>query len=115
MSESSHQQGHVTVGDWIIFMILMTIPVANFVVLFYEAFGSNRNPSKQNYCRAILILSVLTIVSTILMIVMFGATLSSLFGDVDWNNINNMNLPSEIHLAPEDLLNPQTQPTTPQP
>lgn len=89
MSEQRNHE-HVTVGDWIVFMILMTIPIANLVILVTEAFGSDKNPSKQNFCRAYLILSVLMVLGTIICIVAFGAMMIPLLEQIDFSNIDQM-------------------------
>lgn len=45
----------VTMKEWIITMLLLCIPIANIVLPFVWAFGSDVNPSKKNYFRVLLI------------------------------------------------------------
>ena len=45
----------MSVGDWIITMIVTAIPVIGFIMLFVWAFGSGTNLSKQNWAKAALI------------------------------------------------------------
>jgi len=49
------QWPHMRLGEWIITMLLMAIPVVNIVLMFMWAFGSNVNPSKKTYFQAMLI------------------------------------------------------------
>lgn len=60
----------VSLGSWIITMIIMLIPVANIIMLFVWAFNGSTNPSKANWAKASLI------------IVAIGIILASLFGSV---------------------------------
>lgn len=46
---------HMTVKDWIITMIIMSIPLVNLVMVFVWAFSKTTNPSKSNYFKATLI------------------------------------------------------------
>ncbi len=41
-------------GDWMITMIVLAIPIVNIVMIFYWAFTSSTNPSKRTYCQALL-------------------------------------------------------------
>ena len=49
----------MSVKDWLITMLLMMIPLANIVLMFIWAFGSDVNISKKNFFRANLILSAI--------------------------------------------------------
>lgn len=44
----------VSVGDWLLTMIIMAIPIIGFVMLFVWAFGGGK-PSKANWAKATLI------------------------------------------------------------
>jgi len=46
----------LTVGNWIVIMILLSIPVVNIVMLIIWAMGGSTQPSQKNYARAILLL-----------------------------------------------------------
>lgn len=47
------------VGQWFGTMLLMCIPLVNFILMFVWAFGSNVNPSKKTFFRASLLLAVI--------------------------------------------------------
>jgi ABC-type multidrug transport system permease subunit len=46
----------ISLGEWIITFIVLCIPLVNIIMLFVWGFSSGTNPSKQNFCRAALIL-----------------------------------------------------------
>jgi len=74
----------MTVGDWLITMLLLMIPIVNFVLLFVWAFGGNVNPSKKAYFRAYLIIMAIVIVLTILFGALFGGFIFSLTNFTNW-------------------------------
>jgi len=60
------QWPHMTLGNWVVTMLLLLIPIANIVLMFIWAFGSNTNPSKKTYFQATLIFAAIGLVLTIL-------------------------------------------------
>lgn len=56
----------VTIGDWVITMILMCIPVVNFIMLLVWAFGGGTPASKANWAKASLIFMVIGLLLTLL-------------------------------------------------
>ena len=68
----------MTLGNWIITMLLMCIPLVNVVLMFVWAFGSNVNKSKKTFFQAQLIFSAIGIV----MIIIFGSAIAAIFGSV---------------------------------
>ena len=52
----------ISLGEWIITFIVLAIPIVNIIMLFVWGFSSATNPSKQNFCRATLILYLVCIV-----------------------------------------------------
>ena len=66
-------------GDWIITKLLLLIPIVNIVLMFMWAFGSNVNPSKKSYFQAELIWTVISIVLTIVLFIILGSVIYSLF------------------------------------
>ena len=52
----------ISLGEWIITFIVLAIPLVNIVMLFVWAFSSSTNPSKQNFCKANLIIYLVAIV-----------------------------------------------------
>lgn len=52
----------MSLGDWIITMIVLAIPIVGFVMLFVWGFSSSANPNKSNFCKAALIFYLIGIV-----------------------------------------------------
>lgn len=63
----------VTVGDWIVILILTAIPIVNLIMLLVWCFSSSTPTSKKNFAKAQLIL--IAIVFIIMLI--FGSSISS--------------------------------------
>lgn len=68
--EYQERAGHenrsvVSIGDWIVTMIIMVIPVINFIMLFVWAFSGGTPKSKSNWAKATLIFMILGIIFTI--------------------------------------------------
>ncbi|GAB6120347.1 hypothetical protein [Dysgonomonas termitidis] len=65
----------VSVGEWLITMLIMIIPVVNFIMLFVWAFGSNTPESKANWAKAQLVWMVIGII----LVVIFWGTIAAIF------------------------------------
>ena len=52
----------MSLGDWIITLIVLAIPIVGLVMLFVWAFSSSTNPNKANLCKAYLIFALIAIV-----------------------------------------------------
>ena len=63
-------QSVVSVGDWVVTLILMAIPFVNLIMLFVWAFGSGTAESKANWAKATLIFYL---VGIILVFVFWGS------------------------------------------
>lgn len=67
----------VSMGEWLISMLLMCIPCVNIVLMFVWAFGSSAKKSKSNYFKAALIMAGISIVLSIVMTVVMAAGMVS--------------------------------------
>lgn len=61
----------MTLGDWMLTMLLMMIPCANLVLLFVWAFSPDTPKSKSNWAKASLIFMAIAIVLMIAFISFF--------------------------------------------
>lgn len=52
----------VSIGDWMITILITVIPIIGFIMLFVWAFGGGSNPSKANWAKATIIWFVVAIV-----------------------------------------------------
>lgn len=51
----------MTVGQYIVTFLLSAIPIAGFILLLVWAFSGDTNINKRNYCRAVLILALISV------------------------------------------------------
>ncbi|MFA6470321.1 MAG: hypothetical protein WCW35_15615 [Bacteroidota bacterium] len=65
----------ITIGEWIITLLITAIPLVGFVMLFVWGFGSGTNPTKANFAKATLIFALIGIV---LWIAFLGAIISAI-------------------------------------
>ena len=56
----------ISVGEWVITIIIIAIPIVGFIMLFIWGFGSNTQPSKANWAKATLIMIGISIVLSFL-------------------------------------------------
>ena len=59
MQQNNFLQKPLTVGDWILTLIVLSIPLIGLVFLLYWALSSTSNVNRKNYCIAVLILAVI--------------------------------------------------------
>jgi len=52
----------LSVGDWLITIIVLAVPILNVILYVYWAFFSNGNKGRINFCRASLILMLVGLV-----------------------------------------------------
>lgn len=57
----------MSLGDWIITLIVLAIPVVGFIMMLVWGFSSGTNPNKANYCKAVLIFFLIAIVAFFLL------------------------------------------------
>ncbi|WP_411827911.1 hypothetical protein [Luteolibacter sp. AS25] len=57
---------HLSVGDWLITLILLAVPILNIVLIIYWAFFSSGNQGRINFCRATLLLTLAGIIIVLL-------------------------------------------------
>jgi hypothetical protein len=68
-------QDTLSVGDWMIVLLLISIPVVNVVMLFIWALSSGANETKSNFAKAALMWFVVIIILWFV----FFASLASIF------------------------------------
>jgi hypothetical protein len=67
----------ISLGEWMITLLLTYIPIVNIVMLFVWAFGSTTNPSKANWAKASLLWLLIGIVLAIILMVVIGTAFFS--------------------------------------
>lgn len=69
---NSELEKPMTIGDWILTWILLSIPVVGLIMLFVWALSSNTQKSKQNFARATFVVIFFWFI-LFFMLAMFGA------------------------------------------
>ena len=67
----------MSLGDWIITLIVLAIPLVGFIMLFVWGFSSSTNPNKSNFCKAALIFYL---VSLVLAVLFWGSLMATMSG-----------------------------------
>ena len=71
----------VRVGEWVVTILLLAIPIVNLVMVFVWSFGGGTNPSKANFAKASLIWMAIGIVLSIIFYATFGAAMFAMMND----------------------------------
>lgn len=66
-------QGTQSVGQWMLTLFLVFIPLVNIIMLLVWAFGSSTHPEKANWAKATLIWMLIFVGLSILMTIIGGA------------------------------------------
>jgi hypothetical protein len=66
-----NEQKVPSVGNWMITLLIMTIPIVNFVALIYWAASGSSNPVKANFAKAAILWMVVIISLGILFFLAF--------------------------------------------
>ncbi len=79
----------VTLGDWIISVLVSKIPLIGFIMLIVWAVDKNTETNKANWAKAELIVSLIGYGFVILLIAIIGIGFFTQFSDqVDWSNFD---------------------------
>lgn len=68
----------MTLGNWLVTMLVLSIPLVGFIMLLVWAFGGSDQPSRKTYCQASLLWGVIIIAITVLIMLIFGASLGAI-------------------------------------
>lgn len=72
----------VSIGNWILTFILLSIPIVNIVMLFVWAFSSTTRISKKNFAIAALIMMLIAIIGGIAVGIFFGSILTEFINSI---------------------------------
>jgi hypothetical protein len=76
--QNNFLQKPLTVGDWILTIIVLSIPIIGFVFLLYWALSSTSNINRKNYCIALLIFAL--IIAALFIALMFLGVFAGMMG-----------------------------------
>ena len=71
MSDNTNLEAPISIGSWILMLILQSIPVVGFIVLIFWALDSS-NRTRCNYARAIFLMAIIGIVIGVMVISFLG-------------------------------------------
>lgn len=69
----------MTMGDWILTLIVGFIPCVGFILYLVWAFSRTGNVNRRNYCRASLIVGAVVIAIYVILVLVFGAAILSAY------------------------------------
>ena len=78
MSDNSVSSETVSMGEWIVTMILSSIPLIGLIMILVWAFGGGAKPSKKNYARAMIIMAIIGIVLGIISSILFAGIFAAI-------------------------------------
>lgn len=77
---SADMEEPVSIGEWIIAMLIMMVPCVNLIMMFVFAFSSSSKKSKSNYFKASLIMAgIIFAVYLVLVIVLAAVGVASMY------------------------------------
>jgi FtsH-binding integral membrane protein len=71
----------MTLGNWLLIMLLVSIPCVNIILLLLWSFGRDVSITKKNYSRAMLIFMVIGLVIGLIFSSIFATIFSSIGAD----------------------------------
>lgn len=72
----------MSVGQYMLTMLIGAIPIVGIIMLFVWSFGSNTNVNKKNWARAMLLWALIAVVLYIILIIAFGAAIFGALGNM---------------------------------
>lgn len=73
-----YDQKPMSVGEWLVTIIVLALPLIGLIMLFVWGFGSG-NVNRRNYCRATLVFALIIFGLTLVFLFVFGG-LAALMG-----------------------------------
>ncbi len=77
-TEEINNREPISLGDWLLTLIVTAIPFVGFIMLFVWSFSKSTHPSKSNWAKAALILIAIGIVLYAIFFAIFGSAMLGL-------------------------------------
>lgn len=88
MPQHTHKRApQMSLGQWILTLIVLGIPLVGFIMLLVWGFGGQDQPSRRTYCQAVLIIGLVVFLIGLLISLLFSSLLATLFGQAGWESI----------------------------
>lgn len=68
----------MTMGEWVVTLIIMAIPCVNIIMCFVWGFSSTGNLNRRNFCRAYLAIIAVAVVVYLLIGIVAGVSLATI-------------------------------------
>lgn len=72
--ETNRETRIMTVGDWMVTLLILSLPLVNIIMLLVWAFSSGGNTNRRNYCLATLLWFVIVAALSITLFLFVAAT-----------------------------------------
>jgi len=83
------QKKPLSLGDWIISVLVTKIPIIGFIMLIVWAVDSNTEQSKSNWAKSELIVKLIGFAIAIIIVSIIGFSFFASFADeIDWSQID---------------------------
>jgi hypothetical protein len=79
--ETNEQRSALSLGGWIGTLIVLAIPLVNLIMLFVWGFGAG-DIGRKRYCQAMLILAAIGLVLWLIIGLITGFTMFSIFNNL---------------------------------
>lgn len=73
--ENQTNQNVVKTSDWVLTLFIAAIPLVGLIMLFVWGFGSDTNPNKTNWAKALLIWYAILFVIYLFIALVFGVAM----------------------------------------
>jgi len=77
-----HYADVIKTPDWVLSLILLSIPMVNIIVIVFWALSDGINPNRRNFARAILIFLAIGAILTMMFFGMIMGMLSAMLGSL---------------------------------
>ena len=75
----SSLESPMTIGEWMVTLLILCIPCVNIIMMFVWAFGGSSKKSKSNYFKASLIFTAIVLVLYFIVFAIFGSAMIASF------------------------------------
>ncbi len=79
-TNTNASQNEMTIGKWLLLFLISAIPVVGLIMLFVWAFGNDGNTTRQTYCKASLLWSLIAVGAVIVLYVGMFLCIGGLIG-----------------------------------
>lgn len=77
-THTTHSSAVMSTKDWLITLIIASIPIVNIIMFFVWAFGDGSNQTKANWAKATLLLMAILIgLYIVLVVIVFGVIMGT--------------------------------------